>query len=213
MFIFVYNNICMDTQVLMKRELFGAVIAQQSKTEFFSATDLVRAGNKFRRANLSIDFNMAQWLKTKQVKEFIAEIENKHDKCVKRANKVTWVHPLLFIDMALAISPKLKIEVYEWLFDHLLKHRNESGDSYKEMTGALYTRFNNNKEFPKFISSVADYIRGMCKVNDWQSATEDQLKLRDSIHRSIKTLCVVLDDPREAVRIGIKENIKSTRQY
>lgn len=197
----------METQVLMKREIFGSEIAQQSKSEFFSATDLVRSGNKWRRANELIDFNMAQWLKTKQVKEFIAEIEDKHGKCLKRANKITWVHPLLFIDMALAISPKLKIEVYEWLFDHLIKHRNESGDSYKEMTGALYTRFNNNKEFPSFMVSVANYIRGMCKVKDWQTANENQLKLRDSIHRSIKTLCVVLDDPREAVRIGVNENV------
>ena len=66
----------METQVLMKREIFGSEIAQQSKTEFFSATDMVRAGNKYRRLNGFIDFKMAQWLKTKQVKEFISEIEN-----------------------------------------------------------------------------------------------------------------------------------------
>ncbi len=74
------------------------------------------------------------------------------------------------------------------------------------MAGALYTRFNNNKEFPKFITQVASYIRDSCKVKNWQSANEQQLKLRDDIHRSIKTLCVVLDNPRDAVRIGVNEN-------
>jgi hypothetical protein len=32
----------------------------------------------------------------------------------------------------------LKIEVYSWLFDKLIKYRNNSGDSYKKMAGALF---------------------------------------------------------------------------
>lgn len=199
----------MKTKVVMKRELFGSEIAQQSKSEFFSATDLVRCGNKWRRANELNDFQMTQWLGTKNVKEFITEMEGKYGKCVKRSNKTTWVHPLLFIDMALAISPKLKVEVYEWLFDHLLKHRNDSGNSYREMSGSLYGRYGNHKQFPKFMSSVANYIKDACKVKDWQSANEKQLQLRDNIHRSIKMLCVVLDNPRDAVRIGVQENTKN----
>jgi len=197
----------METQVVMKREIFGHEISQQSKSEFFSATDLVKAGNKWRRANELSDFNMAQWLKTKSVLEFKEELESKYGKCLKRSNKISWVHPLLFIDMALSISPKLKIEVYEWLFDHLLKHRNDSGDSYKEMTGSLYTRHNNNKTFPTFITSVASAIKTACKVKDWETATESELKQRDNIHKSIKTLCIVLDNANEAVRLGISENI------
>lgn len=34
----------MKTEVTMVRTLFGMPIAQKSKTEFFSATDLVKAG-------------------------------------------------------------------------------------------------------------------------------------------------------------------------
>ena len=37
----------------MKRELFGQEISQKSKSEFFSATDLLRAGNKYRAMNKS----------------------------------------------------------------------------------------------------------------------------------------------------------------
>ncbi len=209
MFTFNVKYKDMITQVLMKRELFGSEITQQSKTEFFSATDMVRSGNKYRRENGMIDFNMSQWLNTKGPKEFIAELEVKYGKCVKRSNRTTWVHPLLFIDMALAMSPQLKIEVYEWLFDHLIKYRNDSGDSYKEMAGALYTRFNNNKEFPRFIAGVADQIRDSCQVKDWEHAHENQLRMRSNIHNSIKTLCRVLDNPKEAVRIGIAENMNN----
>lgn len=45
-------------------------------------------------------------------------------------------------------------------------------------------------------------------VIDWQKATEEQLKKRDVIHNSIKLLCNVLNDTEQAVRLGVKENLK-----
>jgi len=199
----------MKTEVIMKRELFGHQISQKSKSEFFSATDLSKAGNEWRRKEGLTDFNLSQYLKNKSTTEFINELEAKYKtKCKiigRGAGANTWVHPLLFIDIALAINPKLKIEVYEWLFDHLIKYRNESGDSYKEMCGALYDLHTNKKEFAGFIVNVADYIRINTGVTDWQQATEVQLETRDKIHVAIKLFCNVLKNPREAVRLGVKE--------
>ena len=201
----------MITQVLMKRELFGCEISQQSKTEFFSATELVNAGNKWRLANGMKEFNMSQYLKTNSFVEFKNELQKKYGCVINQSrgrNSNTWVHPLLFIDIALAINPKLKIEVYEWLFDNLIRFRNDSGDSYKEMSAAIYIRFGNKREFPNYIQKVANYIKLELKVDDWQKATEEQLKKRDIIHNSIKLLCNVLNDTNQAVRLGVKENLK-----
>jgi len=200
----------MKTQVIMKRDLFGEQIQQQSKTEFFSANDLVRAGNKWRIANGLPAFNLQEWFRRKSSKEFINELQNKYGK-VKIAgrgrNSNTWVHPLLFIDIALAINPKLKIEVYEWLFYNLIKFRNNSGDSYKEMAGALWVRCKNKRQFSKYIQNVALQVKNACGVTDWETATEEQLRKRDLIHNSIKTLANVLSNPDDAVRLGIKEHI------
>lgn len=201
----------METQVIMQRELFGCIISQQSKTEFFSATDLVKAGNKWRRANELSDFNLSQYLKGSSFLEFKKEMETKYGTVLSSGrgrNSSTWVHPLLFIDIALAINPKLKVEVYEWLFDNLIRFRNESGDSYREMSAAIYARCSNKREFPAYIQKVANYIKAELKVYDWQKATQDQLKKRDTIHNSIRLLCNVLNDTNQAVRIGVKENIK-----
>lgn len=195
----------------MKRELFGCEISQQSKTEFFSATELAKAGNKWRRFNELSDFNLSQYLKSNSFIEFKNEIEKKYGNVITSSrgrNSNTWVHPLLFIDIALAINPKLKIEVYEWMFDNLIRFRNDSGDSYKEMSAAIYTRFVNKREFPNYIQKVANYIKAELKVDDWQKATEQQLKSRDTIHNSIRLLCNVLNDTNQAVRLGVKENIK-----
>lgn len=190
----------------MKRELFGCEVEQNSKTEMFNATSLSKAGNKWREANGLSEFNLSQWLKSKGTQEFITALERKHGEVLKVGrgrNSATWVHPLLFIDMALAISPTLKIEVYEWLFDNLIKYRNESGDSYIKMSGALYENATNKENFPKYIQDVAKKIKLACNVSDWQSATEEQLKKRDKLHDAITLLCGVLRSNDEAVRLAI----------
>ncbi len=202
----------MQTEVIMKREIFGKEISQKSKSEFFSATDLVKAGNTWRAINGLTPFSMNDWFNQKTTKEFIAQLEEKYGqvKISGRGRGVhTWVHPYLFIDMALAISPALKIEVYGWIFDHLLQYRNDSGDSYKKMAGALYTEYGNKREFPFYIANVADKIKKTCKVLTWETATQEQLKLRDRIHEAIYLLSDIVKVPDEIVRLAI---IKATKE-
>lgn len=199
----------MKTAVIMKRELFGCEVEQNSKTEMFNATSLSKAGNEWRSKNGLTEFNLSQWLKTKSTQEFIATLGEKYGEVLKVGrgrNSATWVHPLLFIDMALAISPTLKVEVYQWLFDNLIKYRNESGDSYKEMTGALFLNMDNKAEFSKYITNVANKIKEHCAVDDWKTATEEQLKKRDKIHDAIVLLVGVVRSNDEAVRLALEKN-------
>lgn len=203
----------MKTHVIMKRELFGSEISQHSKTEMFSATDLAKIGNKWRIMNDMDPFSMKSWLQNKGTKEFIAELEVKFGqgnvkKMARGKGHHTWFHPLLFIDMALAISPKLKIETYEWMFDHLIKNRNDSGDSYNLMCGAIYKRWNNKSTFHKYITEVANNIKNLCKVKNWQEANEKQLKIRDDVHKEIALLCDVLQEPKLAVQIAFARVMK-----
>ena len=196
----------MKTEVIMKREIFGKEISQKSKSEFFSATDLVRAGNAWRIKEGMQPFDMRAWFQQKSTKEFIAELDKTFGK-VKisgrgRGNH-TWVHPFLFIDMALAISPKLKIEVYSWLYDHLLKYRNNSGDSYKKMAGAIYLYIDNKSEFKSLLKETARRIKSSIKVKDWETATEDQLRQRDMIHEKIATMSEVVK-VEKAIDVAIK---------
>lgn len=200
----------MKTEVEISRQLFSMPIRQKSKTEFFSATDLVKAGNKYRQSLGMSSFNLTQYLKSKSAKDFISELAHKYKLIPvtkgRGRNSTTWVHPLLFIDIALSIDPKLKIEVYEWLFDSLIKYRNDSGTTYKEMSAALYKRNGNHKEFPNFMKKAASYIKRKVDVEDWNTANEDQLSKRDLIHRSIITLSNVLTDPYQIVKLSVKQH-------
>lgn len=201
----------MKTEVILKRELFGVQISQKSKSEFFNVTELVKAGNKWKRENNLPPFNLSQYINSKPFKEFQTTIEKKYGKCLivgRGRNSSTWVHPLLFIDIALAINPNLKLEVYEWILDNLVKYRNDSGDSYRKMCGYLWQNYQNKQKFPKFIQSVARSIQIACEVKDWNKATENQLKMRDKIHDNICLLCNVLRNTKQAVYLGIKESMK-----
>ena len=206
----------MKTQVLMKRELFGSEIEQQSKSSFFNANQLIKAGNKFRVMNDLPMIRLQNWLNLPSTKEFVLELENNLGIKVKNAtrgrNASTWIHPFLFIDLALYISPKLKIEVYSWLYDELLKTRDLSGESYKKMTGSLWQNTKDKTNFHKLIKKVAIIIKKECGVSDWQSASEEKLKLRDKIHENIALLCDVLQDNNQAIKIGISKAINQQTQ-
>lgn len=198
----------MNTAVIMKRELFGMPISQNSKTEYYSATELFRAGNKWRINNNMQILNMNDWFNLQSTKLFVEELEKKYGN-VKisgrgRGNH-TWVHPYLFLDMALALNPKLKIEVYQWLYDNLIEYRNNSGDSYKKMCGALYLTQSNKSEFAKDIVKIANIIKISCNVTNWQEATEKQLKLRDKIHEYIALFSDIIRERNNLIEIAIKK--------
>ena len=207
----IATEVYMKTEVVMERSLFGCVVHQKSKSEFFSATDLVSAGNKWRIQRDMPIFNMNEWLRRKDVQGFISELEKVKGVVKinsKGKNSHTWVHPILFIDMALAINPALKVEVYDWLYDQLLKHRNNSGDSFKAMCGALYANESNKATFAGKISRLSKRIQLIVGVADWQKATQAQLELRDKIHAGIALLANVLRDNSQAIDYGIKEATK-----
>jgi len=196
----------METAVIMKRKLFDCEISQNSKTEFFSATDLMRAGNKWRILNLLSPLDMGDFFNLKSTKEFINELEKKYGvvKISGRGRgKHTWIHPYLFLDLALALNPKLKIDVYSWLFDYLIKYRNDSGDSYKKMCGALYITTSNKSNFSKDIVEIANKIKIECDVIDWQEANENQLKKRDKIHEYVSLLADIIRDKDKLLEMAI----------
>jgi hypothetical protein len=203
----------MESEVYLERKLLNGIVRQSSKTEYLNVNDLLLVANKWRINNDMNLFKYDVWYNSTSTKEFLTELEMQICKppIISRRGKngERWVHPFAFIDLALAIDPKLKIDVYSWLYDELIKYRNNSGDSYKKMCGALYENCTNKSTFHRGVSATALMIQKACKVFDWQKASEEQLKLRDKIHDNIALLCDVLRDNNQAIRIGIDKAINS----
>jgi hypothetical protein len=198
----------MKTNVMMERRLFNGIVRQKSSNGFFSLTDLEKAGNAYRLSNGMTALKLSQYLNKDETKEFIKEVEERYG-VAKTASRGrysgTWAHPLVFIDMSLYFHPKLKLEVYEWIKDELIKYRNDSGDSYKNMCGALLSRMSNLRNAREYIAKVATIIRIACEVKSWETATEEQLKTRDKIHDLITMLTKVMRNPNECVRLAVLE--------
>jgi hypothetical protein len=194
----------------VKNYYLGLNIKQKNinDTIFYSATDLVKITNRYRVLKDMYPFNLSQWFSQETTKEFINALNLKFGNCIIRGrgrNSNTWVHPYLFIDIAITSNPELKIETYEWLYNHVLRYKDTSGDSFKKMSGALWDKCPNKREFQNYIKSVSRDIKSACGIeywDDWQKADADTLLKRDKMHENIALLADILP-LNEAVRIGI----------
>jgi hypothetical protein len=201
----------MQTEMILYRPILGGEVRQKHKTQALSATDLVKIGNKIRISRGEEPFDLSYYLSLKGTKEFMGEIESKYGwaKYASRGkNATTWVHPILFIDVALAISPALKLELYEWIMDTLCEFRDESGDSYKLMCGVLWVRSSNKKTFSEYVRDVAVQIKKVCHVEEWNKADSRQLEMRDAIHKDIAWLAEDLNNNQIAVEMVIRKYSK-----
>jgi len=64
--------------------------------------------------------------------------------------------------------------------------------------------------FKDVLQKTANRIKSECGVKDWQTATEDKLKLRDKIHENISLLSDVLHDIDQVIDISIKKAKEET---
>lgn len=176
---------------------------------YFCASDMVNAGNKWRFANDLKQFNYSQWLKNPTTAEFIKALKNvsKLAKPIIKNNRgsISWLHPYVAINLINKLFPKYNIIDNDYLYSCLIKYRNDSGDSYKKMCGALYNTISNKSKFEDEIKDFAIKIKKECGVDDWQSASQEQLKLRDKIHDNIALLSDILRDRELLLETAIRK--------
>jgi len=178
----------MKTPVLMIRNFQGGYkIRQNSQTKFFNANDLLEVANK----NHHIDKRIADYLSTNSTKEYMGSLllEGDFEKIIetkKGKNGGTWMHPYLFIDFAMWISPQFKFTVIKWIYDNLIDLRNEAGDSFKKVNEVLFDKKPNRTPFD--YSNEARMINKLVfgKVDSGQRnlATEQQLELLKQLQKA-----------------------------
>ena len=105
-------------------KFLGASIPQ-NENGYYSATQAVKAGNKIRINADEPVFNITSWKKRLKVKMLIQALEKKYQIPVyipsTGKNISTWVHPMLFIELCIALCPSRKIEIYEQLYSSMPK--------------------------------------------------------------------------------------------
>lgn len=148
----------MKTNQEMIRYIDNFSVVQRTSDGYFDGSELLRQWN-------GVDGNsqrkMDEFLLSKETSQFIealiAEERNnslgenspKIDNQVFKKSKVkekgkigrpkeqVWMHPFLFIRFAMWINPRFEVKVIKFVYDEMIRYRNDAGDAYKELSSAV----------------------------------------------------------------------------
>lgn len=154
-------------------------VEQRTKDAMFNATSLLKQWNLSEGLLRGKEVN--GFLKTKPTQEFIetlAESEglntNRIVLTTKGKNGGTWMHPYLFIDFAMWINPKFKLQVIKFVYDELIKYRHDAGDYYRTLSSSgTKLKGYNYSEIAKALQWI---VFNRTEKNIRQNATESELK-------------------------------------
>lgn len=213
------TNKTMKTEVIVKREMNGVEIRQNSKTGFFNANDLLdlynlKSGEAKRMQNyldnkdtkLLMEAILTDFQNNSNWSEFeLGVIKTKRGK-----DGGTWMHPYLMMDFGMWLSPEFKLTVIKWFYDNVIKFRNDCGDGFNKIREAL---FEVNPASPPYLySNEANMLNkltfGEIGIGQRNSASEQQLALLKALQNAdAKLIADGLDYYERYERLkSLKEN-------
>lgn len=134
----------MKTNQIMIRQMGEFSVKQRTKDGFFNATELLKQWNRVSGMKKEVT-KFLDLGSTSELVKIIMEREDLHtqdstyvkSRASRGDNAGTWMHPVLFIDFAMWINPSFKYDVIKFVYDDMIRYRNLSGDSYKELASAI----------------------------------------------------------------------------
>ncbi len=211
----------METTVIMKRDLHGFKIRQNSKNGMFNANDLLDIYNINTKKQKRLDSYMGMKSTTEFKKALLDDINsNTMNSCELelsteeailktsrgKVNGGTWMHPYLFVDFAMWLSPEFKLTCIKWVYDNLIINRNQAGDYYKELTGALKEKYDYNDPFvyQREARTLNKIAFGVVESGLRQVATAEQLDLLNRLQKAdIKMIKAGFDHNRRVEELQI----------
>ncbi len=179
----------MKTSVTMVRKMGQFDVLQRTKDGYFDANVLLSQWNSKKN---NPERKMVRFLESPKTKEFINEIQTDspstemHDGSVTasylkkgrntskgKTKDEVWMHPYLFIDFAMWINPKFKLEVIKFVYDQLIQQRTLAGDNYKILSSSGVSLKGYN--FVKVAKAIQHIVYKETGKELRQLATESQL--------------------------------------
>lgn len=144
----------MITNQNMIRKIGNYNVVQRTKDGYFDGSELLRQWN----ANPDNPRRrMSEFLDSPKTKEFLKalsadesqrrktdigenqlliKVSGRNTKSGKLPGRV-WMNPLLFIKFAMWINPSYEVKVLRFVYDQMIKYRNDAGDAYRELGSAV----------------------------------------------------------------------------
>lgn len=174
----------MKTRVIMN-PIDNPLRFQRSDDGYFDATSLLNYYNEVALDKKKLE-DFKKLKSTKELAEYLAANEYLTKKPLVASLKGTWMHPYLFIDFAMWLSVEFKVQVLGWVYDGLIKTRNQAGDYYKEMCEALMNQRNVLQKETSFFHYIqeARMIKDLCGISERNQMSEDQLALLNILQKA-----------------------------
>ncbi len=180
----------------MFRELGLYKVSQRTKDGFFNATSLIKQWSEDKE-NPKRD--LRDFFKLKGTKEFLEVlnddealhgVDSPHvkSKASRGINAGTWVHPYLFIKIAMWLNPKFELQVIKFVYDQLINYRHKAGDNYRSLASSatIYPDVN----FPKLAKALNWNVFNKHEKGIRQVATTEQL---NELHKLEEQLTFAID--------------------
>lgn len=138
------------------------IVTQRTKDGFFNATALLKQWN----SKAMSERKMSNYFASEKTSEFIETIMKRENlntpkmvylKSRGKYNGGTWMHPLLFIDFCMWINPSFKYDVLKFVYDEMIKYRNDAGDAYREL-GSAVSKIVAKGFMPKAMSKIGEAL-------------------------------------------------------
>ena len=139
----------MKTNQIMTRPMGSFHVEQRTKDGFFNATDLLKQWNSNTQNSGELkQKTIAHYFENSATEEFMNALMTEEGftcrnsvyvKSKARADRGggTWMHPIMFIDFAMWLNPAFKVKVIKFVYDEMIRYRNEAGDAYRELSSAV----------------------------------------------------------------------------
>ncbi len=195
----------MITEQLVEREFMGNVIRQNHKTLMLNANDLM---NAYKQSNPLTSKTVHKYLDNASTREYIEVLihaerlpANHIHYAKKGSGGSTWMHPFLFVDFAMWLSPEFKYIAIKWMHDNLCLLRDAAGDEFKELNAVIKEVLNPEK--PYVYSNECRLIQGLAEVDTGgrNYAGEEKLARLIALQKAdIKLLCKGVTEYKERKR-------------
>lgn len=101
-----------------------------------------------------------------------------------------WMHPLLFVDLAMWLNPKFKYTVLKFVRDQLILYRNRIADSHRRWTDMLQKLGCRDRQYAAVQRGLNLAVFGESYEGIRDHATEEQLlrlsQIEDSLERAVE---------------------------
>ncbi len=172
----------------MTRRMGQFEVLQRTKDGMFNATALL---NQWNRAS-GMKKEMNDYLRLQSTHDFLSALQSEFD--FKDGNSPyltsrgkysggTWMTPLLFIDFAMWLNPKFKVQVLKFVYDELIKCRTAAGDNYNVLAKSIASL--PDVDYPKVARALNWIVFNKHERDIRNTATPQQLQDMDELQRKL----------------------------